>query len=130
MKKYEEKINVVAEKFILNPEKFLLFRGEQQFNHGGQHFTTDKEWAKNFGDKILEGQLPIGSKVRLITGTDFADGFKQGFGKEWLLWNFIFSNEECDALIGHDAMNCRILDVIVNPKHLKNFKHLDEAINS
>lgn len=108
--------------FILNPENFVLFRAEKSTTQGGLHFTLDKNWAKNFGENVLEGKLPAGSKVRLISEADFEKGIKQGFGKERLLWDFIFSNEDCDALIGHDAMNSSILDIIVNPKHLKNFK--------
>ena len=114
--------NDTIKRFISNPEKFPLFRGERSTTQSGLHFTLDKNWAKNFGENILEGRLPAGSKVRLISEADFEKGVKQGFGKEWLLWNFIFSNENCDVLLGHDAMNSSMLDIIVNPKHLKNFR--------
>ncbi|MFA7301846.1 MAG: hypothetical protein WC069_06070 [Candidatus Shapirobacteria bacterium] len=114
--------NEGIQRFISNPESFILFRGESDENQGGIHFTTDAEWAKNFGNKILTGKLPADSKIKLITEKDFKEGYELGILSEKLLWDFIF-NKGYDAIVGHDAMNSNKLDVIVNPKHLGLFKN-------
>jgi hypothetical protein len=63
----KNEINDLIQKFISKPEDFTLFRGENKINMGGLHFTIDKDWAKKFGDNILEGKLPTSSKTKLIT---------------------------------------------------------------
>jgi hypothetical protein len=35
---------------------------------------------------------------------------------------FLFEQNNYDAMLGTDSMNSDVLDVIVNPKHLKGFK--------
>jgi hypothetical protein len=116
-------INQTIEKFILNPENFVLFRGEKEANKGGLHFALDKGWAKNFGDNILEGNLPAGSKIKSITKTDLDKAFSLGLTSEQPVWNLIFL-EGYDAILGTDFMDSNKLDVIVNPKHLERFKPL------
>ncbi|MCX6717531.1 MAG: hypothetical protein NTU76_02555 [Candidatus Taylorbacteria bacterium] len=111
----------ILQKFISNPETFTLFRGEDQSNQNGLHFTTDEVWARKFGGSTLSGRLPADSKIKLLAGEDFEEGYKLGIASEGPLWDLIFKNGY-DAIIGHDSMDCNMLDVIVNPKHLKLFK--------
>lgn len=113
-------MNELIQKFISNPEAFTLYRGESKMTQGGLHFTTDKEWARIFGEIILEGNLPEKSIVKLLTEDDFRNGYEQGISSEKQLWDLLFS-KGYDAIIGVDSMNSKALDVIVNPKHLKNF---------
>ena len=112
-----------VKKFISNPESFTLFRGENKVNKGGLHFTLDEKWARNFGDEILTLKLPVGSKIKVLKKEDFEEGYKSGIVSEASLWDSIFKNN-FDAIVGHDAMNGDMLDVIVNPKHLKAFRIL------
>lgn len=114
-------INKIIEKFILNPENFVLYRGEKTTNKGGLHFALDKDWAKNFGDNILEGTLPAGSKIKSITKDDFDEAFNLGITSEQPVWDLIFS-KGYDAILGTEFADHSKLDVIVNPKHLKRFK--------
>ena len=102
-------------------ETFLLFRGENPSNKGGLHFSTDKDWAKNFGDIILEGTLPVGCKIKLLTGYDFEEAYNSGITSEQQFWNSVFI-DGYDAILGTDAMNSSKIDVIIHPKHLENFK--------
>ena len=111
----------IKKNFISNPETFVLFRGENFFNMGGLHFTTDEDWAKKFGKVILKGFLPAGSKIKFITADDFEDGHNLGIFSEDLFWFSIFA-QGYDAILGTDHRNSSKLDVIVNPKHLKNFR--------
>jgi len=120
-----EDISLLAGTFISHPGAHLLFRGENAANQNGLHFTTNREWAKQFGDNILEGKLPRGSTVRLITVKDIEDAMRNGIESEEKLWAFLFA-EGCDAVVGYDAMNSHVLDVIVNPKHLRRFKPADD----
>ncbi len=110
----------MVKKFISNPEDFILFRGENKINQGGLHFTTDEVWAKNFGDRLLVGKLPVGSRVKLLTQEDFTKSYESGLKSEKELWNSIFESG-WDAIIGVDSMNNEVLDIIINPKHLGNF---------
>ena len=71
-------ISQQANIFITNPESLILYRGEKDCNRGGLHFTPDKEWAKGFGETILEGRLPAGSKIKLITPDDLDDAVNHG----------------------------------------------------
>ncbi len=75
-------INQIIEKFILNPENFVLFRGEKITNKGGLHFALDDDWAKRFGDTIIKGTLPVGSKIKSITKDDFQEAYNLGFTSE------------------------------------------------
>jgi len=120
----KNEVDNLIQKFISNPEVFTLFRGENQTNQGGLHFTTDKDWASKFGDKILEGKLPKDSKIKLITNSDFEEGLKLNILSEKQLWESIFE-KGYDAIIGHDPMNSDMLDIIINPKHLELFKVLN-----
>ena len=115
----------IVQRFISNPETFTLFRGESEVNQGGLHFTTDKEWAKNFGKTILSGKLPARCKFKMISEGDFEFAFKMGISSEGKLWTLLFS-EGYDAVIGYDPMNSRILDVVINPVHLDRFKPLND----
>lgn len=112
--------NEMIHKFITHPESFTLFRDENADNKGGLHFTTDKNWAKNFGTNVLSGTLPAHSRIKLLTEKDFEDGLKLGITSERPLWN-IFFDEGYDAIVGYDSMNSDELDVIVNPKYLGCF---------
>jgi len=114
--------NENIQRFISNPESFILFRGESDENKGGLHFTTDEKWAKNFGNKIITGKLPADSKIKLITEKDFKEGYELGILSEELFWKFIF-DKGYDAIVGYDVMNSTKLDVIINPKHLKLFNN-------
>jgi len=116
-----ENFNQKKQKFISNPETFILFRGENFFNMGGLHFTTDEDWAKKFGKVILKGSLPAGSKIKHLTRDDVRDGLKANIFLEDFFW-FSFFAEGYDAILGTDFMNSSKLDIIVNPKHLGNFK--------
>ena len=108
--------------FFSKPENVLLFRGEGPSNRGGLHFTPDENWAKQFSQvAIIKGYLPANSKIKLISETDFETGFKLGISSEYALWDFFFA-QGYDAIVGHDAMNSRIMDVVIHPKHLHNFK--------
>ena len=108
------------QRFVSNPESFTLFRDENSANRGGLHFTTDKNWAKNFGSKVISGTLPAHSRIKLLTEKDFQDGLKLGITAERPLWDLFF-DEGYDAIVGYDSMNAEELDVIVNPKHLGCF---------
>ena len=116
-----ELFNQTKKNFILNPETFILHRGEGLDNMGGLHFTTDENWAKKFGKVILKGALPAGSKIKLLTKDDFIDARNIGFISEDVVWFSIFA-EGYDAILGRDQRNSGVFDVIVNPKHLENFK--------
>ena len=74
--------NETVQRFISNPETFTLFRGEDDINKGGLHFTTDENWAKNFGSRILTGNLPAGSKIELLTEKDLREDYKLGILSE------------------------------------------------
>lgn len=110
-----------AEKFLEHPEDFMLFRGERPDNQTGLHFTTDEKWSKNFGTVVRAGRLPTGSKIKLLEETDKKDAFERGIFSEQELWDSIFE-QGYDAILGHDAMNRHMLDIIVNPKHLSRFQ--------
>lgn len=120
----------IIEKFISNPETFTLYRGEggRQSNEGGLHFTTDKEWAKRFGSTILEGTLPKGSIIHLIDQNDFTEALgiysRVKTMDEATILKVQMERHDYDAMVGHDTMNCNILDVVINPKNLKYFKPL------
>ena len=113
--------NQIIKKFILNPEKFILFRGESIASKDGTHFTTDENWAKRFGNIIIKGTLPIGSKIKSLTKDDFKEAFNLGFTSEHQVWDLFFSRGY-DAILGTDSRDSSKLDVIVNPKHLERFK--------
>ena len=106
--------------FASNPSTFTIYRGENSTNKGGLHFTTDENWAKNFGSTILTDKLPLSSKIKLLTKADFETGAKLGLNTEKELWNFFFE-KDYDAIVGYDAMNSEVIDIIVNPKHLDMF---------
>ena len=113
-----------VQRFISNPETFTLFRGEDAGNVGGLHFTTDQEWAKNFGNRMLKGTLPAGCKIELLTEKDLKEDYRLGILSERPFWDLIFERGY-DAIVGCDSMNSEELDVIVNPKYLELFKTQD-----
>lgn len=117
-------INALTEKFVSNPENFVLFRGEGYTNKNGFRFTMDKEWAKGFGGTVLEGRLPPNSKIHVLKYDDIQYAPRIGFTTEtsWFL-KFIEENNY-DAIVATDPMSPRTLEIIVNPKHLGNFKIL------
>ena len=118
----------IIQKFISNPETFTLYRGEggRQSNENGLHFTTDKNWAKGFGDILIEGILPKGSEIHLINQRDFDTGavimYKTKKIDETAIYKTLFDWYDYDAIIGSDPMNSNVLDVVINPKNLKHFK--------
>ena len=114
-------INKIIEKFILNPENFVLYRGQTIEDNGGLHFALDKDWAKKFGNIIIKGTLPVGSKIKPLKEADFQEAFSLGLPSERPVWDLIFS-KGYDAIIATDSMESSKLDVIVNPKHLERFK--------
>jgi len=111
----------IKKNFVSNPETFILFRGENPSNKGGLHFTTDKDWAKHFGKIILEGSFPPGSKIKHLTRDDVRNGLNANILLEDFFW-FSFFAQGYDAILGTDFMDSSKLDIIVNPKHLGNFK--------
>ena len=117
-------ISKLATIFIANPESLILYRGEKDYNRGGLHFTPDREWANGFGETVLEGRLPVGSKVKLITTDDLDDAINHGLVSDHEFHWFLLT-KGYDAIIGHDVMNNNILDIVVHPKHLENFKPID-----
>jgi hypothetical protein len=120
------KIDGVVQRFISNPEAFPLYRGENDTNQGGLHFTTDKDWAKNFGDVLLAGRLPARCKITLVSVSDMEAAIERGITSEGMLWIQFFS-KGWDAVIGHDPMNVGVLDVIVNPIHLDRFRPMSHS---
>jgi len=122
--------NEIIQKFISNPETFTLYRGEEKgrSNENGLHFTTDKEWAKRFGSTILVGALPKGSVIHLIDQNDFTEALgiysRVKTMDEATILTIQLGHHGYDAMVGHDTMNCNILDVVINPKNLKYFKPL------
>lgn len=118
----------IAERFLANPASFQLFRAENATNVGGLHFALNKEWVKNFGTEIYAGFLPAGSRIKLLAEVDMEEAFEQGLVSEQALWDSIF-NEGYDAILGHDAMNSKMLDIIVNPKLLHRFEVLSSTRN-
>lgn len=121
----------MIERFISNPETFRLYRGEggRQANENGLHFTTDKEWAKRFGNTILSGNLPKGSVIHLINKDDFTEALEIYSQiktmDEATILKLQIERHNYDAMVGHDTMNCNIIDVVINPKNLKYFKPLN-----
>jgi len=118
-----DQLEATLKALLLHPENVPLYRGERLATLGGLHFTPDRTWAEKFanGGTILTGHLPTDSKIKVLDDSDFEYGFKMGFSSEYLLWDYIFA-QGFDAIIGHDAMNTKILDVIVHPRLLQNFK--------
>ena len=121
----KEEISALVKRFLDHPETVFLYRGEGVTNKQGLHFTADKEWAKNFGANIFRGRLPAKSKIKVLTIEDFEKALVQGIGAEMPLWNSIFE-EGYDAILGTDVMSDKQIDVIVNPKHLSNFKPFEQ----
>ena len=115
-------INALTEKFVSNPENFLLFRGEGDTNKNGFRFTLDKEWARGFGDTVLEGKLPANSKIHVLKYDEIQYAPRTGFTTDnsWFL-QFIEENNY-DAIVATDPMSPRTLEIIVNTKHLGDFK--------
>ena len=118
----------IIQRFISYPETFTLYRGESKgrANEDGLHFTTDKKWAKGFGDILLEGSLPKGSVIHQIDESDFTEalGIYSRIKKmdDKTIFELQLSRHNYDAMVGHDPMICNILDVVVNPRNLKYFK--------
>jgi hypothetical protein len=98
-----------------------LYRGENASNAGGTHFTTDQNWAKNFGDKMYQGTLPKDAKLYNLTPQDMQSGYEKGFTNENQLYDDLFKNGNYDALVGHDAMRSSVPDIIVNPRNRSLF---------
>jgi hypothetical protein len=115
---YDEQVN----DFVSHSDNICLFRGEGSVNGGGMHFTPNEQWARKFAkNKIIKGYLPKNSKIKLLAEADLENGFKMGISSEDVLWDYFFQ-KGFDAIVGCDAMNGDIIDVIVHPKHLKNFE--------
>jgi len=119
------------QKFISNPETFILYRGESKgkANEKGLHFTTDKDWAKSFGDTLLMGSLPKGSIIHHIDQNDFTEAMdiysriKKIDDKT--IFELQLNRHGYDAMIGHDPMNSNVLDVVVHTKHLSRFRVIE-----
>jgi len=110
----------LVKRFLAHPETVFLYRGENILNQRGLHFTADKEWAKNFGDKILRGRLPTRSRIKVLEIKDFDEAWISGINSEMDLWNYYF-DQGYDAILGTDLMTDKQIDVIINPKNLKYF---------
>lgn len=91
-----------------------LYRGEGAGNTGGLHFSTDQAWAKNFGNNMIQGNLPPGAKVYQLQPQDMEQAFQKGITNEGDLWKSIF-DKGYDAIQGVDSMNSKAADIIVNP---------------
>ena len=117
----EDMQNDPTAEFLEHPEKYLLYRGEQAKSESGLHFSTDAQWVKNFGPIIRSGTLPMGSRVKLLTEADEKEAFENGIYSELRLWESFFE-KGYDAILGHDALNSKALDIIVHPKHAERFK--------
>ncbi len=119
-----------VKKLIKDPSSITLYRGET--TKGGEHFSTEK-WAENFGDHVVRGKLPKGAIVHVITPEDMQTAYNAGIqgsgaiSDEAALYNYLFDRYKADALIGHDSLNSKALDVVVNPKHLGEFKAVNGA---
>ena len=109
-----------------SPEAIKLYRGQNPSNVGGQHFTTDPAWAKNFGDETLTGSLPKGSKVVTVSKDLVDDATSRGAKTEAEVYDDLF-RQGYDAVVGTDPMNAEAIDVIVNPKHLASFTSAETA---
>lgn len=114
-------INVAAQTFTREPQSFTLFRGENAANKGGLHFYLESAPTKTFGKDMISGTLPKGSKIKILSAVDKQAGIAQGIYEEKGLWDMLFK-QGYDAVVGADAMNSKMLDIIVNPKHLGRFK--------
>ena len=114
-----EELDALIGRLKTDPASVPLFRGERR-DDNGLHFSTDEAWARTFGPNMRTGTLPVGSRVWLLTERDFSDAFERGLLSERALWDKMFA-DGYDAIVGHDAMNHRMLDVIVNPKHHARF---------
>jgi hypothetical protein len=62
--------------------------------------------------------LPKGAKVRKLEEEDLEQAFRNGILKESEFWPTFF-NQGYDAVVGLDSRDSRVVDVMVNPKHLK-----------
>lgn len=113
----------LVKRFLAHPETVFLFRGENQINKRGLHFTADINWARNFGNQILRGRLPAKSRIKVLEIKDFDEAWISGINSEMALWNYYF-DQGYDAILGTDLMTDKQIDVIVNPKHLDKFKPL------
>jgi len=125
---FRKDLNATVKRFISNPEDFTLFRGEKDDNKNGFRFTTDREWAENFGSVILEGKLPPQSKIHPLKHWDIMGVPQTGFTTDnsWFLQ--LFEEEKWDAIISSDPMSTETLEILVNPKHLGNFKVLGKNL--
>lgn len=121
-------VNQIAEKFISNPENFLLFRGEGDTNRNGFRFTMKKEWAENFGETIIEGRLPSNSKIHILKYEDIQYAPQVGFTTEnsWFL-KFMTENNY-DAILATDPMSPSTFEIIVNPKHIRLFMTREKTL--
>lgn len=114
-------VNKAVDQLVAHPETISLYRGEGAGNAGGQHFTPDASWAKNFGNTSVQGKLPAGSKIFKIDEASMQQAMQQGISNDHDFYNFLF-NKGYDAVLGSDQRNPFALDIIVNPKMLQNFK--------
>lgn len=101
----------------------MLYRGERAINQGSLHFTSDKSWVKHFGRAVLQGRLPAGAKIKVITGEDLERAYTAGIMTDNAFYKSIF-RDGYDVIIGHDVMDFNILDVVVNPKLLDRFTRM------
>lgn len=113
--------NKVAETFMKTPEQIPLYRGEGAGNAGGVHFTPDAQWSQNFGTSNIQGSLPAGAKVFSITPESMEEAISKGITSDGEFYKYLW-DKGYDALLGTDSRNGNVLDIVVNPKQLSNFK--------
>lgn len=117
MSRYAERDSLI-ENLLAKPDCLDLFRGQKTGAIPGLHFTPDEAWAKSFGDDIIKLRLPENSRLKLLTDNLFEDALREGIYGETALWQSFF-DQGYDAIIGTDSHNSKMIDVIVNPKHLE-----------
>jgi hypothetical protein len=125
---FREDLNATIERFISKPEDFTLFRGEKDDNKNGFRFTTNRDWAENFGTSILEGRLPPQSKIHPLKHWDIMGAPQTGFTTDNSWFLKLFEEEKWDAIISRDPMSSETLEILVNPKHLGNFKVVERNL--
>lgn len=107
-----------------DPSTTKLYRGQKGTDGVGQHFTNDPTWINNFGDTSYSGALPADAKIKVLTGADMEAAFQEGLMTDEQLYQKFF-NEGYDAVVGTDARNGGIMDVIVSPEMAQQFEQTD-----
>ncbi len=109
-----------------NPESLTLYRGEGKTNVGGTSFTTDKAWTDTFGGKKLEGQLPAGSKIKVLTAKEVQEAMKKGLTSSKEMNQDLFDQ----GYAGVARLDQGRLQVDVNPKLMDNFASAETTAGS